>query len=268
MTDPVVPGELVLVPSRPSPRVGVCRDLCLFAVLLAVGYATAVVTRRSRPAAAAAAVPLRAEPPARPYLVVSSADPGDSWGRLVLVSAAAPKAGVFVTSLSCERTHMAGGRGACLRQDPATSTVLPGDLRRHVHGSPSRAPDRRSESNPRVARRALGGRDGVRAWPLLRRGWLLDANDHRGHGDRPGACRPRAVRGGARRAPLQGARLQLLGRHLRAPTATRSTRRSRREASTTWSSAVSRRAMRGSYAPASSVRPCLRTGRTSRTSTV
>ena len=28
---------------------------------------------------------------------------------------------MFVTSLACQRTHMAGGRGTCLRQDPATS---------------------------------------------------------------------------------------------------------------------------------------------------
>ena len=68
---------------------------------------------------------------------------------------------------------------------PGHRHVLPGDLRRHVHDSPSRALDGRAESDPRVARRALGGRDGVRAWSLLRRGGLLDANDHRGHGDRP-----------------------------------------------------------------------------------
>jgi Tol biopolymer transport system component len=92
------------------------------AALLVAAYATIAVARRSRPVAAAGGVPLRAEPPARPYLVVSSAEPGDRWGRLVLVSAAAPNDGVFVTTLSCERTHMAGGRGACLRRDATSST--------------------------------------------------------------------------------------------------------------------------------------------------
>ena len=81
MTDPVIPGELVLVPVDRR-RVWAFVGLCLFAGLLAVGYATAVVTRRSRPAAAAAAVPLRAGPPARPYLVVSSAEPGDTMGAI------------------------------------------------------------------------------------------------------------------------------------------------------------------------------------------
>ena len=120
MNEPVVPAELALVPVDRR-RAWAFVGICVFAAILAVGYATVVVSRRSRPATAAAAVPLRTEPPARPYLVVSSAEPGDRWGKLVLVSAVAPKAGVFVTPLSCERTHMAGGRGACLRQDPATS---------------------------------------------------------------------------------------------------------------------------------------------------
>jgi len=102
-------------------RVLAFAGICVFAVLLAAGYAAVVVTRRSGPAAAAAAVPLRTERPSKPYLVVSSAEPGDRWGRLVLVSAAAPKAGMFVTPLSCERTHMAGGRGACLRRDPTAA---------------------------------------------------------------------------------------------------------------------------------------------------
>jgi hypothetical protein len=94
---------------------------CVFAVVLAVGYAAGVVHRRSRPVAPAAGVRLRTEPPARPYLVVSSTDPGDTWGRLVLVSAEAPGEGVFTTALSCQRAHMAGGRGSCLQQDQASS---------------------------------------------------------------------------------------------------------------------------------------------------
>ena len=120
MSEPVVPDELALVDVERQ-RVWVFVGICLFAILLAVGYATVAVTRRVRPDTAAAAVPLRAEPPQKPYLVVSSAEPGDRWGRLVLVSAATPREGVFVTPLSCERTHMAGGRGACLRQDAASS---------------------------------------------------------------------------------------------------------------------------------------------------
>ena len=118
MNEPVL-GELTLV-AVDRRRVWAFVGICLFAGLLAIGDAATVVTRRARPAGADAAVPLRTTPPDKPYLVVSSAEPGERWGRLVLVSAAAPRAGVFVTALSCERTHMAGGRGACLRRD-ATS---------------------------------------------------------------------------------------------------------------------------------------------------
>jgi Tol biopolymer transport system component len=103
-------------------RVWAFLGLCALATSLVAAYTTVAVTRRARPSAAARAVPLRAQPPAKPYLVVSSAEPGERWGRLVLVPAAAPASGVFVTSLSCERTHMAGGRGACLRREPARTT--------------------------------------------------------------------------------------------------------------------------------------------------
>lgn len=120
MTDPGVPGQRT-VTAFDRRRVWVFAAMCVFAVLIAVGYASVVVNRRARPAAHAGGVAVRTEPPTRPYLVVSSTDPGDTWGRVVLVSAVASDRGVFVTSLSCQRTHMAGGRGACLRQDQATS---------------------------------------------------------------------------------------------------------------------------------------------------
>ena len=118
MTPSADPGPLVesVFDHR---RVWAFGAVCVFAILLAVGYASVVAGRRARPSGAA--VRLLAGPPEKPYLVVSSTDPGDTWGRLVLVSAAAPDAGMFVTSLACQRTHMAGGRGTCLRQEPATS---------------------------------------------------------------------------------------------------------------------------------------------------
>lgn len=98
--------------------------ICVVAILVAVGYASIAVARRARPAASAHRLLLRTDRPARPYLVVSSTVPDDTWRRLVLVSASEPETGVFVTPLACERTHMAGGRGACLRADPVTSTYF------------------------------------------------------------------------------------------------------------------------------------------------
>lgn len=95
--------------------------LCVLAVVLVAGYAKVAVSRRARPVEAVSAVPRLLQPPARPYLVVSSTASDETWRRLVLVSAAAPAAGVFVTSLSCERAHMAGGRGVCMRQDVSTA---------------------------------------------------------------------------------------------------------------------------------------------------
>jgi hypothetical protein len=119
---------------------------CACAVALAVGYASIAMSRRSPSAAPAGGVTLRAAPPSRPYLVVSSAHPGDTWGRLVLVSAAAPSEGVFPTTLACERAHMAAGRGSCLKQDRTTAAYTQeifdeGFLVRHrvpLTGVPSR----------------------------------------------------------------------------------------------------------------------------------
>jgi hypothetical protein len=104
--------------------------LCVGAVLLVAVYVTMVAVRRSPTVAASGVVTAStsatrvtrlAEPPARPYLVVSSTEPGETWGRLVLVPAAAPRSGAFITPLSCERSHMAGGYGVCLRQDTTTA---------------------------------------------------------------------------------------------------------------------------------------------------
>lgn len=95
--------------------------LCVCAVLLAAGYAALVIARRSRPVLSPTVLAVRTAPPPRPYLVVSSTAPGDTWQRLVLVSADAPRAGRFVTPFSCERAHVAGGHGVCMRQDVATA---------------------------------------------------------------------------------------------------------------------------------------------------
>jgi hypothetical protein len=128
VTTPAMPAATA--PARRG-RVWAFLALCLCALLLVAGYVTVTVGRRSRPAraatsavtgAATARVARLAQPPARPYLVVSSTVPDETWRRLVLVPAASPRAGVFVTPLSCERSHMAGGTGVCLRQDPATAT--------------------------------------------------------------------------------------------------------------------------------------------------
>ena len=217
-----VPGELVRVPDSTVVACGrLARSACSRSSWL---WATRPWSRRvDPPAAAAAAVPLLAGPPEKPYLVVSSADPGDTWGRLVLVSAAAPNAGVFVTSLACQRTHMAGGRGTCLRQDPATSQyfleifddTFTSRHRVPLTGVPSRT--RVSPDGRWAAATVFEHGHSYAEAGFSTRTTLTDTATG------SGVCRSREVRGGARWPSLQVARLQLLGRHVRAQTATRST---------------------------------------------
>ena len=95
--------------------------VCVGAVALVAAYVTLVTVRRTAAAARPAFIGRLEAPPARPYLVVSSTASDETWRHLMLVSAAEPRAGAFVTPLSCERSHMAGGRGVCLRQDVSTA---------------------------------------------------------------------------------------------------------------------------------------------------
>ena len=95
--------------------------VCVCAVVLVVAYVTVVLARRSAASARPAGVARLDAPPAPPYLVVSSTVPDETWRRLILLPADDPRAGAYVTPLSCERSHMAGGRGVCLRQDVSTA---------------------------------------------------------------------------------------------------------------------------------------------------
>lgn len=102
-------------------RLWVFGVVCVAAVLLVAAYVTLALARRTTASARAATIARLTTPPARPYLVVSSTVPDETWRRLMLVSADAPRSGAFVTPLSCERSHMAGGRGVCLRQDVSSA---------------------------------------------------------------------------------------------------------------------------------------------------
>lgn len=95
--------------------------VCACAVVLVVAYVTVALARRSAASARPAGVARLDAPPSRPYLVVSSTVPDETWRRLMLLPANDPRAGAYVTPLSCERSHMAGGRGVCLRQDVSTA---------------------------------------------------------------------------------------------------------------------------------------------------
>ena len=94
--------------------------LCVVAVAATIWYAGGAVRRgRSNTVGSAAdtsagAAPGLAAPPARPYLMVRSTMPGDTWRRLMLVPLSAPAGPGYATDLTCERAYFAGTRGVCL----------------------------------------------------------------------------------------------------------------------------------------------------------
>jgi hypothetical protein len=93
--------------------------LCAAAAILAGGYAALAVRRHARLAAPEFKVALLDRAPVRPYLLVSSTAPDETWRKLLLVPLSAPDEAAFATQLTCERAYFAGNRGVCLVQEPA-----------------------------------------------------------------------------------------------------------------------------------------------------
>ena len=91
--------------------------LCAAAALVAAGYTGLAVRRNARSASPESSVALLQDLPPRPYLVVRSTAPGETWRRLVLAPLGAPDAAAYVTPLACERAYFAGNRGVCLVEE-------------------------------------------------------------------------------------------------------------------------------------------------------
>lgn len=88
-------------------------------------------------------------PPSRPFLAVRDLSAGSSWGHVSLVPIDAPDGPRFVTSLQCERVHIAGGGGVCLQADGLTGRALLFDERLQVRASlPLTGPPSRARVSP------------------------------------------------------------------------------------------------------------------------
>jgi len=130
-------------------RVAAFVVLCVLAVSVSVAY----VVRAANDADAVEGHPARratalARLPAGPRLVFRSNDLNATYGRVGVVSLAAPERAQATTGLPCERVDMARGRGLCLQADRGVLTryrgVIFDDRFRMLHsfplaGSPSRA---------------------------------------------------------------------------------------------------------------------------------
>ena len=126
-----------------------------------------------------------------------------------------------ITGLVCERVYFAAERGLCLasqpeparRTTPTRSTITGPDFRPRARAAGRRHPDPRAD----LAGRALGRHDRLRRRPLVRRRQLLDQDRPDRHGDGEGARRPgEGLHRHPGRQAVQGGRLQLLGRDVRA----------------------------------------------------
>ena len=96
--------------------------LCIVAVVAVVGYTVYAMRRSARPRPAAAADTLLASPPPRPYLMVRSTAPDDTWRKLMLAPLDAPGGPAYPTSLVCERAYFSMSRGVCLVDEDGATT--------------------------------------------------------------------------------------------------------------------------------------------------
>lgn len=118
-------------------------------VTVVIATAGVLVLRRTSgpapPTVGAAVAPPSAPRPAPPLVALRDLRPGGSWGRLILAPVDQPDAGRFIAPLTCDRVHLAGGRGLCLQADGVAGTALAFDdtfAVRHrwpLTGPPSRA---------------------------------------------------------------------------------------------------------------------------------
>ena len=122
--------------------------VCAAAALIAVGYTVVAMRRAARPRPAAAADSILAAPPARPYLMVRSTAPDDTWRKLMLAPLGTPGGAAYPTPIACERAYFAVNRGVCLVEEQGGLTTHFVDIfdetftRRHrirLTGLPSRA---------------------------------------------------------------------------------------------------------------------------------
>jgi hypothetical protein len=104
-------------------RVWAFAALCAAAALLAGGYTALAVRRNARAATPEVKIALLEKAPSRPYLMVSSTAPNDTWRKLLLIPLSAPDQAAFTTPLACERAYFAGNRGVCLVQEAAGLVV-------------------------------------------------------------------------------------------------------------------------------------------------
>jgi hypothetical protein len=84
---------------------------------LGIGLAIAVIAtsrRPSPPRPVAAAKPLLATPPARPFLMFINLVPDEAFKHVVIAPLDAPDGARYVTPLQCDRVYYAGSRGLCL----------------------------------------------------------------------------------------------------------------------------------------------------------
>jgi hypothetical protein len=116
--DDRIPGEVGSRRPVRKRRLWAFLTLCAGAALLAGSY-TAFAIRRGTPAARPEEkLALLETPPARPYLMVRSTAPDDTWQKLLLVPLAAPESAAYPTALKCERAYFAVDRGVCLVEEP------------------------------------------------------------------------------------------------------------------------------------------------------
>lgn len=108
-------------PGRRARRLWALGALCAVAMLVVGGY-TARAVRRGTEAVSTLEgggfLPLAA-PPDRPYLIVSSTLPDDTFKKLLVAPLSAPAGSAYVGPLACERVYFAGNRGICLIEEGA-----------------------------------------------------------------------------------------------------------------------------------------------------